>query len=130
MTKLDFVWRPALRVVLFYKHQPTTPIEALVDTGADHTFFHGGIGDALGIPVKSGFKYDFGGISSGMKGEGYFHKVRIQAAGSSYDTTVVFSYDISMAAILGQVGFFDHFRACFDWTPDPPSYELQWIQKN
>ena len=72
-------------------------------------------------------EYPFGGVS-GAQAIGYIHKIRMQVAGSSYETTVCFCYELSMAGILGQIGFFDHFIATFDWTPNPPTFELERIQ--
>jgi hypothetical protein len=94
------------------------------------TVFRGDIGDALGIPVKSGTQYPFGGVQGGNPLVGYVHKVRLHIAGDSYEAPVVFSYDIQWAGVLGQVSFFDHFIATFDWTPDPPMFELEKIQRN
>ena len=82
----------------------------------------------LAIPV--GAEYKYGGIAAGLKSTGYCHKVRIQGAGEVYETTVVFGYDISMAMILGEVGFFRSLHRIFDWTTNPPSFELQRIARN
>jgi hypothetical protein len=125
----QFAWRPVLPVVLFANHRQSMPIRSIVDTGADGCVFHGQIGDSLGLDVRSGVKHGFGGMS-GVQVMGYMHKVRIQAAGSSYETVVSFCYELAMVGILGQAGFFDHFIATFDWTPNPPTFELQRIPQN
>jgi hypothetical protein len=129
-SKQDFALRPVLSVVLFGNHKHTPPIKSIVDTGADRCFFHGEIGEALGIDVRNGIEYSFVGVA-GAKNTGYIHKVRLQVAGDSYDTTVIFTYALSIpGGLLGQIGFFDHFIATFDWTPNPPTFELERIPRN
>jgi hypothetical protein len=127
--KQQFIWRPVLPIILFANRKQSAPIRAIVDTGADGCVFHGQIGDSLGFDVRSGTPHGFGGVA-GTQAIGYMHKVRIHAAGSSYETMVTFCYELAMVGILGQLGFFDHFIATFDWTPNPPTFELQWIQRN
>ena len=125
----SFVWRPALTVVLHENHRKSAPIRSLVDTGSDRCIFDGQIGESLGLRVRDGQEYSFGGVV-GAVATGYFHKVRMQLGGSSYETTVVFCYELSVGGILGQLGFFDHFVATFDWTPNPPVFELERIPQN
>ena len=128
VSKQDLALRPVLSVVLFANRKRTAPIRSIVDTGADWCIFHGQIGDSLGLQVRNGIEYEFSGVGP-VKSIGYIHKVRMQVAGDSYETNVVFCYELSMVGLLGQVGFFDHFIATFDWTPNPPCFELQRIQR-
>jgi Aspartyl protease len=130
VSKLNFVRRPALNVIIFGNRRRTTPIECIVDTGADRCFFHGQIGEALGLDVRTGIQFAFIGVA-GSENTGYIHKVRLQVAGESYETTAVFTYALSIpGGLLGQLGFFDHFIATFDWTPNPPQFSLQRIPRN
>ncbi len=130
VTKLDFAWRPALNVIIWYNHKRSAPLQSIVDTGADHCIFDGEIGDDLGIPVAKGPRLPFSGFAKGGPTIGFLHTVTLTVAAQSYDVPIVFAYGISATGILGQIGFFDHFIATFDWTPDPPCFDLQRIQRN
>ena len=130
VTKLNHAWRPALTVLIWYKHNRSAPLESIVDTGADHCIFDADIGDALGIPVKRGVSLPFSGIARGTQTAGYLHRVTLTVAAQTFEAPVVFAYGVSAAGILGQIGFFDRFIATFDWTPDPPCFDLQRIPRN
>jgi len=121
-------WRPILNVVIFYRHARSQRVEAIVDSGSDYCLFHASIGESLGMDIKSGIPGNLGGVIGGVKGELYYHKVRLIAAGESYDITAGFSSTLSVPALLGQVGFFDHFIVTFDYTPQPPCFDLEKIQ--
>lgn len=54
VTKLDYAWRPALKVIISYQTKKTAPIESILDAGADHCIFDAQIGDDLGIPITKG----------------------------------------------------------------------------
>ena len=82
------------------------------------------------MDIKSGIPGNLGGVIGGVKGELYYHKVRLIAAGESYDITAGFSSTLSVPALLGQVGFFDHFIVTFDYTPQPPCFDVEKIQRN
>lgn len=56
VTKLDYAWRPVLKVLIWYQHKKSPPLESILDTGADHCIFDAEIGDELGIPVTTGAK--------------------------------------------------------------------------
>jgi len=130
VTKLNYAWRPALKVLIWYKHKRSAPLESIVDTGGDHCIFDGEVGDSLGIPVVKGIQVPFAGIARGAKTIGYLHTVNLTVAAQTFEAPVVFAYGITATGILGQIGFFDHFVATFDWTPDPPCFELQRIPRN
>jgi hypothetical protein len=130
VTKQNFAWRPVLRVVIFHGHNQSRPIESVLDTGADHSIFHGQIARAIGITLESGIAHEFAGVKAGMKAVAYFHKVKLLIAGHTIEATVDFSNDIAMGGILGQVGFFDNFAVRFDWTPNPPRFEIERITRN
>lgn len=68
----------------------------------------------------------FTGIGSGETA-GFLHYVTLTIAAQTFQSPVVFAYGISTTGILGQSGFFDHFVATFDWTPNPPCFDLQRI---
>ena len=130
ITKQSVVWRPSLPVVIFANHKKTAPIESLLDTGADSTVFHAQLARSLGIDVTKGVRFDLGGIAAGIKMPGYIHRVRLLVAGELIETSVVFAEKFATAGLLGQVGFFEHFVATFDWTPHPPCFEIHRIPRN
>jgi hypothetical protein len=117
VTKLDYAWRPALKVLLWYQHKKSPPIESILDTGADHCVFDAQIAEGLGIPVTKGMPVAFTGIE-GRETVRFLHHVTLTVAAQTFQAPIVFAYGILTTGILGQTGFFDHFVATFDWTPD------------
>ena len=106
--------RPIIPVVLEYGGMKID-YEALVDSGADFCIFHSLVGDIIGIDVESGKEAGFGGVGgAGMRA--YFHTVKVYVGDYSYDLYCGFTRDIPADGygILGQVGFFDHFKVNFD----------------
>lgn len=89
---------------------------ALIDSGADFCIFDAGIGEYLGLNIKSGVEVQFGGIQSLGGAKAYIHKVDLEIGGIQFKTEIGFSYDISKNGygILGQKGFFDLFSVKFD----------------
>jgi hypothetical protein len=130
ITKLAYVWKPVLQVLIWYNHKRSGLLESIVDTGADHCIFDAEIGDDLGIPIRKGKEVPFAGIAVGAKTIGYLHTVTLTVAAQTYQAPVVFAYGISATGILGQIGFFDHFIVTFDWTPEPPTFEVQRIARH
>jgi hypothetical protein len=70
----------------------------------------------------------FTGIGVGETA-GFLHIVTLTLAAQTFEARVVFAYGISTTGIRGQTGFFNHFVATFDWTPDPPCFDLQRIPR-
>jgi hypothetical protein len=128
VSKLDYAWRPALKVLIWYQNKRTAPIESILDTGADHCIFDAQIGEDLGIPVTKGAPVAFTGIGGGET-TGFLHNVTLTLAAQNFEATVVFAYGIATTGILGQTGFFNHFVVTFDWTPNPPCFDLQRIPR-
>ena len=95
---------------------------ALLDTGADYNLFHADLLEILEVDdLKYGKRQDLFGI----EGRGvvtYFHNViveighwRYQAFTGFTDYGMVTSPDQMSYGILGQVGFFEHFKITFDY---------------
>jgi hypothetical protein len=127
---VDRIWWPVLNVVLFYHHIHTRPIESIVDSGCQACLFHADIGSALGIDVTRGAESPLTGAIGGVGGKVYYHKVRMLVAGENLEIIAGFSPQLSVAGLLGQLGFFDNFVVTMDYTPDPPLLELHRIFKN
>lgn len=87
----------------------------LIDSGASCCVFHAGIGEALGLDIKSGGQVPFQRAVAGG-GKLYFHKIILGLEGNKMKSEVGFTYDlVSPFGLLGQEGFFDKFRVCFDF---------------
>ena len=99
---------------------------AILDTGADHCIFDSQVAEQLGIPVTRGEVVEISGIGGGPI-VGFLHQVSVTIAAHTYKAPMVFASNIPATGILGQTGFFDHFKVTFDWTPDPPIFELEQI---
>lgn len=82
------------------------------------------------MDIRDGIPGNLGGVIGGLKGELYYHRIRLFAAGESYDITAGFSPTLSVPALLGQLGFFDHFIVTFDYAPHPPCFDVQKIHGN
>ena len=84
----------------------------------------------MGMDVFSGAEGPLGGAVGASRGKVYYHKVRILVAGQNLDIIAGFSPDLSVAGLLGQIGFFNNFVVTFDYTPNPPVMDLQRIYRN
>jgi hypothetical protein len=105
-------------------------LEAILDTGADHCFFNGEIGEALGVPVTKGIPVPFTGFVRDATLRVFLHRLQITVAAQTFEAPIVFAFGITTSGILGQVGFFEHFVATFDWTPDTPCFDIQRIPRS
>lgn len=87
---------------------------ALVDSGASSCVFHGIIGEQIGVDVRSGDKKPFKGVVD-KSGAQFIHPITLVLGGHSISLEAGFSYDLTMPfGLLGQDGFFNRFRICFD----------------
>lgn len=110
-----FILKPIIPVKVS-KLGITLKYAALIDSGADFCIFDAGIGEFLGLKVKSGIEIPFGGIQSVGGAKAYIHKVDLEIGGHQFKSDIGFSYDISKHGygVLGQRGFFDLFAVKFD----------------
>ena len=108
-----WVKRPMLQVTLFNgtKHQQ---IVSLADSGADECVFHASIGRSLGIDLESGTRIVLDGIAGSI--EAYMHPIEIQIQDFSERVKIeaAFTESDGVHAILGQAGFFENFKICFE----------------
>ena len=88
-------------------------LEAIIDSGADWCIFDAGLLDILKLPLGSQTKF-FGVNKEPLRG--FRSKVNLTIAGKDFITEVVFSSELGRHTygILGQKGFFDNFKVCFD----------------
>lgn len=112
----DPVYFPILKVsVVNPKTSKLYPnYKVLVDSGAAGCVFHTGVANAIGIDVTSGWKLGLAGVTEG-KGIQYIHHVTIVLGGNEVEIEVGFTYDLKFPfGLLGQKGFFEKNRICFD----------------
>ncbi len=115
----DFFGKQILKPIIpikILKADVTLQYAALIDSGADFCIFDAGLGEYLGLNIKSGIEVQFGGIQSLGGAKAYIHKVTLEIGGHEFITEIGFSYDISKNGygILGQKGFFNKFIVKFD----------------
>jgi hypothetical protein len=102
-----------VQVTLFSKAK-RKQVVCLVDSGADESLVHSSIGREIGIDIESGACKRFDGIAGAV--EAYVHPVELVIQG--FSERVMFDAAFTDAegvdAILGQAGFFENFKICFD----------------
>jgi len=111
------VLRPLIRVeVSKARAADGVPCEVLVDSGADFCILKAEIGEILGLDIKSGEEFPYRGIN-GAESVGYVHTVWLLVKNIWFSAKVVFSYEIPKGGhqVVGQIGFFDHFKINFDY---------------
>lgn len=85
----------------------------LVDSGADFSYMHTEIGEAMGITVREGER----GVGRGVTGReftAYFHDVECIIGDYTFTAPVGFSYQLGMPfGLLGRKGFFEEFTVVF-----------------
>ena len=88
-------------------------LETIIDSGADWCIFDAGLLDILKLPLGSQTKF-FGAGKEPLRG--FKSKANLTIAGKDFITEVVFSSELGRHTygILGQKGFFDNFKVCFD----------------
>lgn len=93
--------------------------KALADSGADFCIFHSLVGELLGLEVEKGKAARFSGVGEAMM-TAYFHTIQARVGEHVYDLYCGFTRDIPADGygILGQTGFFDHFRVSFDHSQE------------
>lgn len=116
---LKYILAPLVEAKIYYRQQTARPFLVYLDTGSDFCFFDSRIGELLGVAVKTGKQLETKGIGGGFF-KSYFHQVKLEIAEVKYSTEVGFVDNLSQisAGILGQIGFFDHFKTCFDLKND------------
>jgi len=114
--KISYVFRPIIPVTLSFKGNSVS-YEVLIDSGADECIFDTEIARILHLPLNEEKEKSFGGISGGEI-KAYRQGIEMSAGGVSFVTEVYFSPDLSRMGygILGQKGFFDHFRVRFIYS--------------
>ena len=108
-----WIKRPMLQVTLF-NGMKRQQVVCLVDSGADDCVFHSSLGRSLGIDLEGGEPKRYNGIAGSV--EAYIHRIEIQVQGFEERVNLLagFTESAGVHAILGQAGFFENFRICFE----------------
>jgi len=112
----DKVYKPWIPIRLKFKHKVTTaPIIALVDSGADVCLCSMDIGMWLGINFKKKTPFPIKGVN-GQSMDTFKESCSIYLDNHSIQSPIYFSNSLPKITpiILGQLGFFDHFKVTFD----------------
>lgn len=108
--------RPVIEITLRHKDN-LVRYEVLVDSGADICLFDQGVGEALGIDIKSGKIREVFGVG-GKASLYYLHPVTIEVGEWEYKIEAGFMPDVAGRVmpygLVGQKGFFDNFIVKFD----------------
>ncbi len=92
--------------------------------------FHAGVCKSIGIRrVEAGVKDELGGVIGGATAPIYFHKVKIFVGSEQIETMAGFSWQLSVAGLLGRRGFFENFSVHFDPTLSPPIFEVERVHR-
>ena len=111
--KKRWIKRPMLQLT-FFNGAKRQQVVCLVDSGADECLFHASIGRSLGIDIESGSYMKFNGIAGSI--EAYIHPLEIQLQDFPERVNIKagFTESEGVHAILGQAGFFENFKICFE----------------
>jgi len=89
---------------------------ALIDSGADINLINAQFGKLLGIDYKTGPKTSLKGIVN-QSIDVYMHNIDLEIPRlTTYKTTMPFGFidSSTVGILLGQQGFFDHFKITFE----------------
>lgn len=112
--RTKYFYKPIIPLRLINpKNNRGVKVDALIDSGADATVFAAVFGRDIGINVRSGEKAQLSGLGGKIINV-YFHEVILEVGGNKIKSFVGFTYSRGVAAVLGQIGFFDKFRVIFD----------------
>jgi len=120
-------WVPYLRVRPAKGHTILrSPLLAIVDSGSWYCLFRSDIAESIGIrDITTGKSGPMRGVRKGMEDTFYFHQIQLYIESDwKIDVMAGFSPNLSVPALLGRNGFFDHFLVTFDHSADPPVIEV------
>lgn len=112
------VLKPLVKVMLNYKktHKVTPEITALIDSGADVCFCADYIGLWLGINLRKIKEEESFTAANGKDFQAKKEIISLRLASKLYECPFFFTSVLPKETplILGQYGFFDHFKITFD----------------
>ena len=115
--KIRPVYKPLIKITLHYQKTDkiTLPITTLIDSGADSCFCLKNIGIWLGIKFDKK-RTEIFTTADKTKFKAIKENVVLKACGKNYRCPFFFTDVLPRQTpiILGQFGFFDHFKIAFD----------------
>lgn len=126
ITGSGHIYRPIIPIRLIYRHRDSGRFRyrALINSGADWCLFHSEVGELLGIPAREGQPRSFVGVE-GIEKTAYFHSVQLVVDSSMVEILAGFIDGFRFPyGLLGQHGFFSHFRVVFERTASAPYVEV------
>jgi len=91
--------------------------------------FHASFCKALGIRLEDGVRSELSGVISGDNRPMYFHRTNILIGSTQIETMVGFCESLSVGGLLVRRGFFDHFVFTLDGTGNPPTFDMDKINR-
>ena len=106
--------RPLIIVKISFKHKFLLT-EALIDSGSDYCVFPIEAAKALNIPIEKAKKTRLTGFLEG-KANLFLYPIKLSIENYSIEVIAGFAQEMGRYApcTLGQKGFFDNFKVCFD----------------
>jgi hypothetical protein len=89
------------------------PVFGLIDSGATHTMAHTQIAEILEIPITRN-THTFVGVGGEISGFTHTVGLRLDGEQRVYELNCSFADIVGMDTLLGQDGFFDHFKVSFE----------------
>ena len=80
--------------------------------------------------MESGKLSKIGGVKKADPDPYYFHRVKLKIEKNwIIEVYAGFSKSMSLPALLGRTGFYDHFYVTFDQSVTPPALEIEKIDR-
>jgi hypothetical protein len=125
-------WWPGLpvRLALPRNQETSRTFYAVVDSGSSTCIFHADFLRAFKVNLRDGIEETLGGARTQSAITVYYHDIQVRfGVDWSIGVRAGFSEDLSVAGILGRLGFFDAFRVTFDHSGYPPFLEIDKIER-
>ena len=119
--------RPVLEIELFGPKNKVSIFGALVDSGADVSVLNIGVAEILGLDLSKAERQRTIGISGGQETLVSTIQIRVEGQDQRITIPVRFIDSQYVDALLGQEGFFDHYRIKFE--KDHDTFEITPAKK-
>lgn len=122
--------RPVVEIELFGPKTKVSIFNALVDSGADSILINAEFAKYIGIDISRAKRIEKVMGIDGKTIETYFVdiEIKIKEFSEKIKVEVGFVPNLAIHALLGQIGFFDHYRIKFE--RDHNAFEINPTQKN